>query len=54
MRIRVIALSIAALFCTGPATGLLHAVQISSFDRDDPQYEEKRDKSFCFAKRILE
>jgi gamma-D-glutamyl-L-lysine dipeptidyl-peptidase len=28
--------------------------KISSFDSDDPQYSERRDKSFCFAKRILE
>ena len=28
--------------------------KISSFDSDDPQYSERRDKSFCFAKRVLE
>jgi hypothetical protein len=28
--------------------------KISSFDPDDPAYAEKRDHSFCFAKRILE
>jgi hypothetical protein len=28
--------------------------KISSFDPEDPEYSERRDKSFCFAKRILE
>jgi len=29
-------------------------VKITSFSKGDPQYSEKRDQSFCFAKRILE
>ena len=33
---------------TGPV------VKITSFDPDDPEYNEKRDKSFCFAKRVIE
>jgi cell wall-associated NlpC family hydrolase len=33
---------------TGPA------VKITSFDPNDPDYNEKRAKSFCFAKRVIE
>jgi hypothetical protein len=29
-------------------------VKISSFNPDDPDYSEKRGKSFCFAKRVIE
>jgi cell wall-associated NlpC family hydrolase len=29
-------------------------VKISSFNPDDDNYVEKRDKSFCFAKRVIE
>ena len=28
--------------------------KISSFDSEDREYDERRDKSFCFAKRVLE
>jgi hypothetical protein len=36
------------LEATGPAA------KISSFDKNDPDYSERRDTSFCFAKRIFE